>query len=76
MGGAAASRTGGEIGMLEAVEVNDVEALRLGWGATLDIRGAGSCWQAVRRGRVGHVLTRASAVGLAMALLISHGRPQ
>ena len=62
--------------MPEAAEAAALAALRLDWGRTLDIGCAGDRWQAARRDGDGHVLTRASADGLAMALRISYGRPR
>ena len=55
-------------------EAGAMEALRLAWGTTWDIGGRGARWRAARRDGTGHVLTRASADGLALALRISHGR--
>jgi hypothetical protein len=75
MGGAAARRTGDDTGGLELAEAQALEALRLAWGTTLDIGGGSARWRAARRDGIGHVLTRASADGLAMALRISYGRP-
>jgi hypothetical protein len=61
-----------DVGVLH--EAKALEALQLDWGNAWNIgRGAGR-WQAARRDGTGHVLTRASAAGLAMALRISHGR--
>jgi hypothetical protein len=74
MGGAAASRTGDDTGTLEPAEALD--ALRLDWGTTWDIGFGSARWRAARRDGTGHVLTRASADGLALALQISHGRPR
>jgi hypothetical protein len=76
MGGAAASRTGDDTGVLELAEARALEALRLAWGTTWDIGGGSALWQAARRDRTGCVLTRASAAGLAMALRVSYGRPR
>jgi hypothetical protein len=72
MGGAAVSRTGDDTGVPESAEA--LEALRLAWGTTWDIGCGSARWQAARRDGTGHVLTRASADGLALALRISHGR--
>ena len=72
MGGAAASRAGDGTGTLN--EADALEALRLDWGSTWDIGRGGVRWQAARRDGTGHVLTRASASGLALALRISHGK--
>lgn len=74
MGGAAASRTGDDTGGLELAEAAALEALRLAWGTTWDIGCGSARWRAARRDGTGHVLTRASAEGLALALRISHGR--
>ncbi len=74
MGGAAASRAGDGTGTLN--EADALEALRLDWGSTWAIGCGGGRWQAARRDRTGHVLTRASAAGLAMALRVSYGRPR
>ena len=74
MGGAAASRTGDETGMPGPAEAHALEALRLAWGTAWDIGGGSARWRAARRDGTGHVLTRASAEGLALALRISHGR--
>jgi hypothetical protein len=71
--GGAASRTGDDAP--EATEAKALEALRLDWGRAWDIGRGADRWQAARRDGTGHVLTRASADGLAMALRISHGRP-
>ena len=76
MGGAAASRTGDDTGALEAAEAEALEALRLDWGNAWDIGCGATRWQAARRDGTGHVLTRASAGGLALALRISQGRPR
>jgi hypothetical protein len=61
MGGAAASRTGDDTGVMEPAEAQALEALRLDWGTTWDIGRGGACWRAARRDGTGHVLTRASA---------------
>jgi len=74
MGGAAAGRPGDDT--LGPPEAEALRALRLDWGTTWDIGGGSARWQAARRDGTGHVLTRASADGLAMALRISHGRPR
>jgi hypothetical protein len=70
--GGAASRTGDDTGPLDEAEA--LRALRMDWGRTLDIGCGGDRWRAARRDGTGHVLTRASAGGLAMALRISYGR--
>ena len=49
--------------------------LRLDWGNTWDIGGGSARWRAARRDGTGHVLTRASADGLALALRISRWHP-
>ena len=72
MGRAAASRAGDGTGTLDEAEA--LEALRLDWGSTWDIGCGDDRWQAARRDGTGHVLTRASADGLALALRISYGR--
>jgi hypothetical protein len=74
MGRAAASRTGDDTGVLGPAEARALEALRLAWGTTWDIGGDSARWRAARRDGTGHVLTRASAEALALALRISHGR--
>lgn len=74
--GGAASRTGDDTGVLEPGEAQDLETLRLDWGTTWEIGCGSARWQAARRDGTGHVLTRASASGLALALRISHGRPR
>jgi hypothetical protein len=76
MGGAAASRTGDETGVLEPAEAQALETLQLDWGSTLDIGCGTGRWRAARRDGRGPVLTRASAAALAMALRISYGRPR
>lgn len=76
MGGAAASRTGDDTRVLGPAEAKALEALRLDWDRTLSIGCGGGRWQAARRDGAGHVLIRASADGLAMALRISYGRPR
>jgi hypothetical protein len=72
MGGAAASLAGDGTGTLN--ETDALEALRLDWGSAWDIGGGDDRWRAARRDGTGHVLTRASVNGLALALRISHGR--
>ena len=72
--GGAVSRTGDDAP--EAIEATALEALRLDWGSAWDIGRPGARWQAARRDGTGCVLTRASADGLAMALLVSFGRPR
>ena len=74
MGGAAASRTGDDTGVMEPAEAQALEALRLDWGTTWDIGRGGARWRAARRDGTGQVLTRASVDGLALALRVSHGR--
>lgn len=74
MGRAALCRGSDETGTLAEAEA--LEALRTDWGGTLDIGRGDERWQAARRDGTGHVLTRASANGLAMALRISYGRPR
>jgi hypothetical protein len=72
MGGAAQRRDEGA----PPAEAETLRALRLDWGTAWAIGCGGGQWQAARRDRTGHVLTRASAAGLAMALRISYGRPR
>ena len=60
-------------GVLEPTEAEALEALRLAWGSAWDIGRPGAGWRAARRDGTGHVLTRASAAGLALALEISQG---
>jgi hypothetical protein len=74
MGGSAASRTGDDTGVLEPAEA--LEALRLAWGRTWDIGCGDVRWQAARRDGTGHVLTRASAGGLELALRAGYGTPR
>jgi hypothetical protein len=76
MGGAAASQAGDGTGAAGGAEALALEALRLDWGAAWAFGCGGGRWQAARRDRTGHVLTRASAAGLAMALRVSYGRPR
>lgn len=52
-----------------------LKTLRLDWGNAWDIGCGDARWRAARRDGTGHVLTRASANGLALALRVSHGRP-
>ena len=61
-----------DVGMLDHAEA--LEALRLDWGKAWDIGCRDARWRAARRDGTGHVLTRASADGLSMALRISCGR--
>lgn len=68
MGRATSGRPDGEAGQLYEAEA--LEALRLDWGGAWDIGGGSDRWRAARRDGTGHVLTRASADGLAMALRI------
>lgn len=72
MGRAAPCRDGDETGALDQAEA--LAALRLTWGNTWDIGCGSARWQAARRDGTGHMLTRASADGLALALRVSHGR--
>jgi hypothetical protein len=74
MGRAAESRAGDDTGALEAGEAEALETLRLAWGNSWEIGHPGIRWRATRRDGTGHVLTRASADGLALALRISRGR--
>jgi hypothetical protein len=74
MGGTAAGRPGDDT--LGAPEAEALGALHRDWGSTWAIGCGGGRWQAARRDRTGHVLTRASAAGLAMALSVSYGRPR
>ncbi len=73
MGRAAAGPPGNDADA--PAEAKALEALRLDWGITWDIGRPGAGWQAARRDGTGHVLTRASADGLALALRISHHEP-
>jgi hypothetical protein len=61
-----------DVGVLDEAEA--LEALRLDWGNAWDIGCGDARWRAARRDGTGHVLTRASANGLALALRVSHGR--
>jgi hypothetical protein len=70
----AASRAGDDTGAPGAAEAEALAALRLDWGTTWDIGCGSARWRAAPRDGTGHVLTRASAEGLALALRISHGR--
>jgi hypothetical protein len=72
MGQAAACRGGDDVGALD--ETDALDALRLDWGSAWDIGCGDARWRAARSYGTGHVLTRASADGLALALRISHGR--
>ena len=72
--GRAASRTGDDTGAPEPAEAEALEGLRLAWDSAWDIGHEGTRWRAARRAGTGHVLTRASAAGLAFALEISQGR--
>ena len=72
MGRAAPCRDGDETGALDEAEA--LEALRLDWGNAWDIGSGDARWRAARRDGSGHVLTRASADGLALALRVSCGR--
>jgi hypothetical protein len=76
MGWAVAGRAEGDAGAPEAGEAQALEMLRLDWGSKWAIGCGGGRWQAARRDRTGHVLIRASAAGLAMALRVSYGRPR
>jgi len=60
--------------VVEPAEAQALEALRLAWGTTWDIGCRSARWRAARRDGTGHVLTRASAEGLALALRISRGK--
>jgi hypothetical protein len=71
MGRAAPCRDGDETGALDQAEA--LATLRLAWGNTWDIGCGDARWRAARRDGIGHVLTRASANGLALALRVSHG---
>jgi hypothetical protein len=75
MGGATASQAGDGTCTPNTAEAQALRALRLDWGAAWDIGRGDIRWQAARRDGTGHVLTRASADGLALALRISYGRP-
>jgi hypothetical protein len=72
MGRAAAGQPGNDAGA--PAEAETLEALRLDWGSAWDIGRGGVRWRAARRDGTGHLLTRASVNGLALALRISHGR--
>ena len=72
MGRAAPCRDGDETGALDDAE--DLTALRLAWGTPGKSAGGSARWQAARRDGTGHMLTRASADGLALALRVSHER--
>ena len=74
MGGPMASRAEDGICTPDTAEAQALRALRLDWGGVWDIGRGDTRWQAVRRDGTGHVLTRASAGGLDLALRISHGR--
>jgi hypothetical protein len=70
--GRAPCRDGAETGALD--EAKALEALRLDWGTVWEIGRGDARWRTARRDGSGHVLTRVSADGLALALRISHGR--
>jgi hypothetical protein len=70
MGGAAQSRD--ESGPLADAEA--LRVLRLDWGSAWAIGCGDDRWQAAPRDGTGHVLTRTSADGLALALRIICGR--
>jgi hypothetical protein len=72
MGGAAAGRPGDDTP--GPPEAEALSALHADWGSTWAIGCGGGRWQAARRDRTGHVLPRASAAGLDMALRVSYGR--
>lgn len=74
MGGAAEGRPGNDA--CAPAEAEALEALRLDWGSAWDIGCGRTRWRAARLDGTGHVLTRASADGLALALRISQGRPR
>jgi len=74
MGRTAVSQARGGTGAPETAEARALEALRLAWGNAWDISCAGARWSAARRDGTGHMLTRASADGLALALRFSHER--
>jgi hypothetical protein len=71
--GRAPCQDGDETGALDEAEA--LQALRLAWGKIWAIGCGGGRWHAARLDRTGHVLTRASAAGLAMALRVSYGTP-
>jgi len=75
MGRAVSGRAGGDAGAPEVCEAQALETLQLDWGNAWDIGCGHARWRAARRDGSGHVLTRASADGLALALRISQGRP-
>jgi hypothetical protein len=58
----------------ESAEAEALEGLRLAWGTTWAIGIEDGQWCAARRDGAGHVLTRVSAAGLALAVEISQGR--
>lgn len=72
MGGAAAGRPGDDTP--GPPEAEALRALRLDWGRAWAIGCGGDRWQAARRDGTGHVLTRASAPGLELALRAGYGR--
>jgi hypothetical protein len=72
MGRAAPCRDGNETCALDQAEA--LATLQLAWENTWDIGCGSARWQASRRDGTGHMLTRASADGLALALRVSHGR--
>lgn len=74
MGGAVASRTRDDTGVMEPAEAQALEALGLDWGTTWDIGRGGAHWRAARRDGTEQVLTRASVDGPALVLRVSHGR--
>jgi hypothetical protein len=70
---AAAGRPGNETSAPDEAEA--LRALRLDWGTAWDIGSGDDRWRAARRDGTGHVLTRASAGGLELALRAGYGRP-
>jgi hypothetical protein len=74
MGRAVTDRAEGDSGAPEVGQAQVLETLRLDWGNAWDIGCGDDRWQAARQGGTGHVLTRASADGLELALRVSCGR--
>lgn len=73
MGGAAEHAARADAG---AAEADALSALRLDWGSAWAVGCGNDRWQAARRDGTGHVLTRASAAGLDLALRAGYGRPR
>ncbi len=72
MGRAAPCRDGDETGALD--EAKALDALQLDWGNAWEIVCRDARWRAARRDGSGHILTRASADGLALALRVICGK--